>query len=109
MSDSESLEAKLQEFISTRIGKGDSISTAERRARRIKTLSKSVDVSKPDIPSLYKYIETRERNGIKKKSLRVEMMDLEHWFEFLGFSQRLPRLKKEPSPEPYKNRRTCTR
>ena len=97
----EDLEAKLEEFISTRIGKGDSISTAERRARRIKTLSKSVDVSKPDIPSLYKYIEARERNGIKKKSLRVEMMDLEHWFEFLGFSQRLPRLKKEPSPEPY--------
>ena len=95
------LEAKLREFVSERIGKGDAISTAERRARRIKTLSKVIDITKPDIPSLYRYIEMRERNGIKKKSLRVEMMDLEHWFEFIWLLQRLPRLKKEPSPEPY--------
>jgi len=45
---SENLEMKLQEFISYRIGHGDSISTAERRARRIKTLAKYLDVNRVD-------------------------------------------------------------
>jgi site-specific recombinase XerD len=94
------LEAKLPEFVSYRIGHGDSISTAERRARRIKTLQKSIDVFRPDMNSIYKYIEQRQRNGIKKKSLRIEMMDLEHWFAFLGIRTTMPRLKKEPSPPP---------
>jgi hypothetical protein len=48
------LETKLREFVSERIGKGDAISTAERRARRTKTLSKVIDIAKPDIPSLYR-------------------------------------------------------
>ncbi len=96
----EDLRIKLQEFISYRIGHGDSISTAERRARRIKTLNKHVDIWNPDLGAIYRYIEQRQRNGIKKKSLRIEMMDLQHWYEFTGKAVRLPRLKKEPSPPP---------
>ncbi len=98
---SEELENKLGEFITFRIANGYAISTAERRARRIKTLSKYINVEKPDMGEIYEYIEKRQRQGIKKKSLRIELMDLEHWFSFIGIKTRMPRLKKEPSPDPY--------
>ncbi len=97
----EELENKLGEFVTFRIANGDAISTAERRARRIKTLSKYINIEKPDMGEIYKYIEKRQRQGIKKKSLRIELMDLEYWFSFIGIKTRMPRLKKEPSPDPY--------
>jgi len=95
------LEMKLQEFISYRIGHGDSVSTAERRTRRIKTISKNIDVWKVDTGSIFKYVEERLRKGIKKKSLRIELMDLQRWYEFLGYNIVLPKLKKEPDPDPF--------
>ena len=55
----EDLEAKLQEFISTRIGKGDSISTAERRVRRIRYFSSRIDIWQPEMGKIYKYVEDR--------------------------------------------------
>lgn len=97
----EDLESRLKEFITYRIGHNDAISTAERRARRIKTLSKSLNIEKPDMVEIYRYVERRQREGVKKKSLRIELMDLEHWFSFNGHEARMPRLKKEPSPDPY--------
>ena len=97
----EDLEMKLQEFVSYRIGHGDSISTAERRARRIKTLAKYLDVNRVDTGSIFRYVEERLRKGIKKKSLRIELMDLQRWYEFLGFNVILPKLKKEPDPDPF--------
>ena len=78
MSDSESLEGKLEEFISTRIGKGDSISTAERRVRRIRYFSSRIDIWQPEMGKIYKYVEDRIRKGIKRKSLKLELMDLQH-------------------------------
>jgi len=56
-------ENKIQEFITWLIGNGDSISTAERRARRIKTLKKYIDLDSPDMKKIYKYIETRKERG----------------------------------------------
>ncbi|MFP3257773.1 MAG: tyrosine-type recombinase/integrase [Candidatus Nanopusillus acidilobi] len=94
-------ENKIQEFITWLIGNGDSISTAERRGRRIKTLKKYIDLDRPDMKKIYKYIETRERKGIKKKTLRIEMKDLEYWYRFNGFNVKLPTFKKEPAPEPF--------
>ena len=94
-------ELKLNEFYMERVGKGDSLMTAERRVRRIRWLSKNIDVFKPDLKKIYEYIESRQRGGIKKKTIRIEMMDLEHWFSFLGQGLRMPRLKKEPSPDPF--------
>ena len=94
-------ESKLNEFYMERVGKGDSLMTAERRVRRIKWLSKQKDVYNPDVRKLYVYIEARQRAGIKKKTIRIEMMDLEHWFAFIGKPVRTPRLKKEPSPDPF--------
>ena len=97
----EELEAKLEEFISTRIGKGDSISTAERRVRRIRYFSSRIDIWQPEMGKIYKYVEDRIRKGIKRKSLKLELMDLQHWYEFLGFNVVLPKLKKEPDPDPF--------
>jgi DNA-directed RNA polymerase specialized sigma54-like protein len=77
-------ELKLNEFYMERVGKGDSLMTAERRVRRIKWLSKNIDIFKPDLKKIYQYIESRQRDGIKKKAIRIEMMDLEHWFSSLG-------------------------
>jgi site-specific recombinase XerD len=94
-------ETKLNDYYMERVGKGDALLTAERRVRRIRWLSKRIDVFKPDMRKVYEYIESRERNGIKKKTLRIEMMDLEHWFSFIGLATRMPRLKKEPSPDPF--------
>ena len=95
------LEQKLNEFYMERVAKGDSLMTAERRSRRIKWLSKKIDIERPDFRKIYEYIEARQREGIKKKTLRIEMMDLEHWFSFLGITARMPRFKKEPSPDPF--------
>ncbi len=95
------LELKLNDFYLERVGKGDALQTAERRARRIRFLNSRIDISKPDIKSLYAYIESRQRDGIKKKTLRIEMMDLQYWYRFLGFETTTPRLKKEPSPDPF--------
>ena len=94
-------ESKLNEFYLERVGKGDALMTAERRVRRIRWLHKHLDVFKPDMRKLYVYIEERQRNGIKKKTIRVEMMDLEHWFSFIGSAVKTPRLKREPSPDPF--------
>ena len=94
-------EEYLNDFYMERVGKGDSLMTAERRVRRVKWLAKRIDVFKPDMKRIYQYIESRQRDGIKKKTLRIEMMDLEHWFAFLGKSTKTPRLKKEPSPDPF--------
>jgi len=92
---------KLEEFVSYMIGHGDSISTAERRARRIKTVARCIDVNKVDTGSIFRYVEERLRKGIKKKSLRIELMDLQRWYEFLGLNVILPKLKKEPDPDPF--------
>jgi len=101
MTDENEFGMKLEEFVSYRIGHGDSISTAERRARRIKTVAKYIDVNKVDTGSIFRYVEERLRKGIKKKSLRIELMDLQRWYEFLGFNVILPKLKKEPDPDPF--------
>ncbi|EQB67526.1 MAG: phage integrase family protein [Thermoplasmatales archaeon E-plasma] len=95
------LDLKLNDFYLERVGKGDALQTAERRARRIRFLDSRIDISKPDIKALYSYIESRQRDGIKKKTLRIEMMDLQYWYRFLGFQTSTPRLKKEPSPDPF--------
>ncbi len=97
----EEFEMRLNDFYMERVGRGDSLLTAERRVRRVRWLSKQIDVLKPDLKKVYEYIDSRQRNGIKKKTLRIEMMDLEHWFSFLGLSARMPRLRKEPSPDPF--------
>ena len=94
-------EYNLNEFYMERVGKGDSLMTAERRVRRIKWFSKQIDIFNPDVRKLYIYIEARQRSGIKKKTIRIEMIDLEHWFAFIGKPVRTPRLKKEPSPDPF--------
>lgn len=60
----EDLESRLKEFITYRIGHNDAISTAERRARRIKTLSKSLNIEKPDMVEIYRYVERRQREGV---------------------------------------------
>ena len=99
--DNELFEEKLQEFVTWLIGNGDSISTAERRARRIKALKKSINIEKLAMKQIYSYIESRMRKGIKKKTLRIEMKDLEYWFKFLGMNTKLPTFKKEPAPEPF--------
>jgi len=41
------------------------------------------------------------RKGIKKKSVRIELMDMQRWFEFLDYNVVLPKLKKEPDPDPF--------
>ena len=92
----------INEYYVERVGKGDALLTAERRARRIRFLSKRMDIMKPDLKTLYSYIEKRQRDGIKKKTLRIEMIDLETWFSYLGLSTKTPRqLKKEPAPDPF--------
>ena len=93
---------KNPEFVSWLIGHGDSISTAERRERRIRTLQKlGINLEEPDMAQIYKYLETRLRTGLKKKSLRLEMYDLQHWYRFKGMEIKLPIMKKEPDPDPF--------
>ncbi len=94
-------EEKLQEYVTWLIGNGDSISTAERRAKRIKTLKKSININKLDMKQIYSYIKSRMRKGIKKKTLRIEMKDLEYWFKFININTKFPMFKKEPAPEPF--------
>lgn len=99
------MKLKYPKFVSYLISHGDSVSTAERRERRIRTLSSNgLNVEEPDIGQIYEYIESRIRSGIKKKSVRLEIKDLEHWFIFRGTpieNDVLPALKKEPDPDPF--------
>lgn len=93
---------KNPEFVSWLIGHGDSISTAERRERRIRTMQKQgINLEEPDLGQIYKYLETRLRTGLKKKSLRIEIYDLQHWYRFRGFEIKLPIMKKELDPDPF--------
>ena len=75
----EDLEAKLEEFISTRIGKGDSISTAERRVRRIRYFSSRIDIWQPEMGKIYKYVRERQFDEMRVKEL------VDFWFrEYIG-------------------------
>ncbi len=78
-----------------------SMMTAQRRVRRIRWLAKRLDVWNIDMKGIYVYVEARQKAGIKKKTLRIEMMNLEHRYSFLGLKTMLPRFKREPSPDPY--------
>ena len=71
-----------------------------RRERRIKYLSRHFDVWEPDLNSIYNFVIEQQKAGKKRKSITEDMICLESWFEFLGKKTSLPRLKKEPSPEP---------
>ena len=101
MSDSEGLETKLKEYKRWAVGSGKyAFSTVERRERRIKYLSRHFDVWEPDLNSIYNFVIEQQKAGKKRKSITEDMICLESWFKFLGKETSLPRLKKEPSPEP---------
>ena len=94
-------ESKLQEYRLWAVGSGKyAFSTVERRVRRIKYLSKYFDIWKPDLNSIYNFVIEQQKSGKKRKSITEDMICLESWFRFLGADISLPRLKKEPSPEP---------
>ena len=89
------------QFVTWLVGHGDRLSTAQRRARRIAFLAKNMDISEPGMEQIYQYIERRQMNGVKHKTLRVEMNDLRKWFQYQGKEVTLPRFKREPSPDPF--------
>ncbi len=98
---SEDLDIKLQDYKRWAVGSGKyAFSTVERRERRIKYLANYVDIWNPDLNSIYNFVINQQRSGKKKKSITEDMICLESWYRFLGKEVSLPRLKKEPSPEP---------
>ncbi len=95
------LEMKLQEYLQWAVGSGKyAFSTVERRQRRIKYLSRHMDIWEPNLNQIYNFVIEQQKSGKKRKSITEDMICLESWFKFLGKEVSLPRLKKEPSPEP---------
>ena len=101
MTDSNNLEMKLQEYLQWAVGSGKyAFSTVERRQRRIRYLSRYMDIWEPNLNQIYNFVIEQQKSGKKRKSITEDMICLESWFKFIGKDVSLPRLKKEPAPEP---------
>jgi len=98
---SEDLEMKLQEYLQWAMGSGKyAFSTVERRQRRIKYFSPHMDIWEPNLNQIYNFVIELQKSGKRRKSITEDMICLESWFKFLEKEVSLPRLKKEPPPEP---------
>ncbi len=99
---SDDLEGKLQEFEVWALTEGRyAQSTVQRAKRRIRELSKKIDVMNPKQSEILKFFASEKSRGVKPHTLNNQRKDLEAWFRFLGIRMDLPRFKEPPLPDPW--------
>lgn len=97
----EDLETKLQEFRIWALTEGRyAMSTTARAVRRIRELSKKINVIEPKQEEILNFFAKEKMQGKKPHTLNNQRKDLEAWFRFLGKNIVLPKFKEPPTPEP---------
>jgi integrase len=100
--ENELFEQKLQEFRIWALTEGRySESTVERSVRRIKELSKKINVLNPSQKEILNFYAKLKERGIKPHTMNNMRKDLMAWFRFLGIKIEIPKFKEPPIPEPW--------
>ena len=96
------LESKLLEYEQWALTLGGySLSTTERAIRRVRFMSKKINVLEPDQKEIMKYFSREVKNGKKASALNDTAKDLRSWFRFLHIDVQVPHFKEPPTPEPF--------
>ncbi len=100
--DQEIFEQKLQEYRIWAITIGRySESTVERSVRRIKELSKKINIFNPSQKEILNFFAKLKERGVKPHTMNNMRKDLQAWFRFLGIKIEIPKFKEPPIPEPW--------
>jgi len=95
-------ESKLQEFTVWALTIGRySESTVKRSVRRIRELSKKINVMNPSQKEILSFFAKMRERGTKPHTLNNMRKDLNAWFRFLNIKIELPKYKEPPSPDPW--------
>ena len=96
------LEEKLIEYEQWALTLGGySPSTTERAVRRVRYMSKKINVLVPDQREILKFFSQQVKNGQKASALNDTAKDLRSWFRFLRIAVQIPHFKEPPAPEPF--------
>ncbi|WMT51831.1 MAG: tyrosine-type recombinase/integrase [Ferroplasma sp.] len=102
MSNNNELENKLLEYEQWALTLGGySPSTTERAIRRMRFMSKKINVLNPDQREILKFFSREVKNGKKASALNDTAKDLRSWFRFLHIDVQVPHFKEPPAPEPF--------
>jgi len=95
-------ESKLQEFTVWALTIGRySESTVKRSVRRIRELSKKINIMNPSQKEILSFFAKMRERGTKPHTLNNMRKDLNAWFRFLNIKIELPKYKEPPSPDPW--------
>ncbi len=98
----EDLEKKLQEYRVWAMTVGRySPSTVRRATRRIRELSRRLDLFDPSQGSILDFFASEVEHGKKPHTLNNQRKDIASWFRFLGITMQLPVFKEPPLPDPW--------
>ncbi len=78
-----------------------SSSTVTRSVRRIRELSKAIDVLRPTQKQVLDFFAREAEKGMKPHTMNNQRKDLASWFRFLGIKIQLPVFKEPPLPDPW--------
>ncbi len=97
----EDLEAKLEEYRVWALTLGHySSSTVTRSARRIRELSRVIDVLHPKQKQVLDFFAKERTRGVKPHTMNNQRKDLDSFFRFLGVKMELPVYPEPPPPDP---------
>ena len=96
------LEQKLLEYEEWALTLGRySLSTTELAVRRVKYMSRKINVLNPNQREILKYFSNAVKNGMKASALNDTGKDLRSWFRFLQKTVEIPHFREPPAPEPF--------
>ena len=97
----EDLEAKLEEYRVWALTIGHySSSTVTRSVRRIRELSKAIDVIHPTQKQVLDFFARERMGGMKPHTMNNQRKDLDAFFRFSGVKLELPAYPEPPPPDP---------